>query len=61
MSKKEISLIINSAFALLELLARLRRNNPRDFESHEEELQELGAKADELLAKPDDYLQNWRP
>jgi len=61
MNNKNISLLINSAFSLIELIIKFRNENPDDFSGEEERIKELKRLTNSLESKPDDYLQTWTP
>jgi hypothetical protein len=60
MKHEEITLLINTAFSIVELIARLQESNPNLFQNHEEKLRLLRNKLRELEDKPADYLQNYK-
>ena len=59
MNPETATLLINSAFSLVELIARMRQENPAMFAGHEDKIKTLRLKLAELEDKPADYLENW--
>lgn len=59
MSPETATLLINSAFSLVELIARMRQENPDMFAGHEDKIKTLRLKLAALEEKPADYLQTW--
>jgi hypothetical protein len=60
MKADEMTLLINSAFSLVELIIRLQQANPNMTKDQAEKIVALRAKINELAEKPADYLQNWK-
>ena len=61
MKRNEIALLISSALSLVELIVRMRNQNPDTFDSEDNKLKKLAELTDELKTKPPDYLQTWKP
>lgn len=61
MRNRDIAVLVNSAFSLVELIIRLRNERPDDFANEEERLAKLNELTKELQDKPKDYLQTWEP
>ena len=61
MKRNEISLLISSALSLVELIVRMRNQNPDMFDSEDNKLKKLAELTDEFKTKPADYLQTWEP
>jgi hypothetical protein len=57
MNQSEMSLAINGAAALIELLLRWQATRPREFAEHAQEVAALRVEADRLKALPADYLE----
>jgi len=61
MKRNEITLLISSALSLVELIVRMRNQNPDMFDSEDNKLKKLAELTDEFKTKPSDYLQTWKP
>ena len=61
MKRNEIALLISSALSLVELIIRMRNQNPSAFDSEDDKLKKLAELTDEFKTKPHDYLQTWEP
>jgi hypothetical protein len=59
MNADTATLLINSAFSLVELIARMRQENPALFVNQEEKIKALRLKLAALEEKPANYLENW--
>lgn len=60
MKQDEVTLLINTAFSIVELIARLQQTNPDLFVGQESKLKALREGLARLDQKPDDYLQKWK-
>ena len=61
MKRNEISLLISSALSLVELIVRMRNQNPDMFDSEDNKLKKLNELTNEFKTRPLDYLQTWEP
>ena len=61
MKRDEISLLISSALSLVELIVRMRNQNPDIFDNEDDKLKKLTELTDGFKTKPPDYLQTWKP
>ena len=61
MKRNEISLLISSALSLVELIVRMRNQNPDMFDSEDNKLKKLNELTNEFKTRPLDYLQTWKP
>jgi hypothetical protein len=59
MKTDEVTLLVNTAFSIVELIVRLQQENPGQFADQHEKIAELKRKLNSLADKPDDYLQQW--
>jgi hypothetical protein len=59
MNADQATLLINSTFSLIELIIKLRQENPSMFVNQEEKIKILQLKLKSLEEKPKDYLQQW--
>ena len=61
MKRNEIALLISSALSLVELIVRMRNQNPDMFDSEDSKLKKLNELTNEFKTRPLDYLQTWKP
>ena len=61
MKRNEIALLISSALSLVELIVRMRNQNPDMFDSEDNKLKKLNELTNEFKTRPLDYLQTWKP
>lgn len=61
MKSEDVAIMVNVAFSVVELLARLQKENPTLFMNQEVKVQELKKKVSLLEDRPEDYLQTWKP
>lgn len=59
MKHDDVALMVNTAFSIVELLARLQQTNPDLFAGQEGKIKALREGLAKLNDKPDDYLENW--
>lgn len=59
MNPETATLLINTTFSLVELIIKMRQENPALYADHENKIKELRLKLAELEDKPDNYLEEW--
>lgn len=59
MKAEEITVLINIAFSITELILRIQESKPDLSQDQTEKLADLILNLRELENKPDSYLENW--